>query len=811
MSAQPIRVLLVEDNPTDVLILQEVLARVSSAQFELIHAERLVGALAYLSREPFDVVLLDLGLPDSQGLETLVKLRQQAPPIPVVVLTGLADEALGLNTLQQGAQDYLVKGQVEGDGLARAIRYAIKRKQAEEEIRQRNRELTLFNQVIAACAADIEVETMLEIACRELALAFEVPQATAALFDEKKTLIQIVAEYRASGQPSALGLTFPVLHDPALQYLLKQEGPLIVSEVQSDPRLTPSFRELLGQGGIVSLMILPLRFSGEIVGSLMIEAGEPRLFSAKDVNLAWSVADQVAGSLARARLVQTQQRLSAAIEQAMDTVIITTTSGVIIYVNPAFERNSGYSRAEAVGQTPQLLKSDQHDPDFYEVLWTTLRAGQVWRGRFVNKRKDDALYTEDATITPIRNDNGAITNYVSVQHDVTRELQLEEQYRQSQKMEAIGRLSGGVAHDFNNLLLVINGYSELLLNRYLDIESPLRKHVEEIQKAGERAAGLTNQLLAFSRKQVLEPKVLNLNTIVAEMDKMLRRLIGEDIDLVTALRDGLGQVKADPGQLEQVLLNLAVNARDAMPQGGKLTIETANIELDDAYARQHAEVQSGHYVMLAVSDTGSGIDRETLARIYEPFFTTKAQGKGTGLGLSTVYGIVKQSGGHIWVYSELGRGTTFKVYLPRVQETVEVVEPDPARLEQPQGLETILLVEDDERVRELVRTLLEEEGYTVLVAHNGDEALRFCQQYDGPAHLLVTDIVMPGGINGRQLSERLAPLYPELKVLFMSGYTDEAIVHHGVLEHHVAFLQKPFTLVALLRKVREILDASLSR
>jgi CheY-like chemotaxis protein len=366
-------------------------------------------------------------------------------------------------------------------------------------------------------------------------------------------------------------------------------------------------------------------------------------------------------------------------------------------------------------------------------------------------------------------------------------------------------LAGGIAHDFNNLLTVITGYSELALKRHLDYNDPLRPYIEEIDRAGERAAGLTRQLLAFSRKQVLELKVLNLNTVVAEMDKMLRRLIGEDVDLVTMLNEDLGQVKADPGQLEQVIMNLAVNARDAMPQGGKLTIETANVELDETYAHQHLEAQPGSYVMLAVSDTGAGMDPETMSHIFEPFFTTKEQGKGTGLGLSTIYGIVKQSGGHTWVYSEIGRGTTFKVYLPRVEESVEIFEPDPVRLKQHQAVETILLVEDEERVRELVRTLLQEEGYTVLVAQNGDEALRLCQQYDGPAHLLVTDMVMPGGMNGRQLAERLTSLYPKLKVLYMSGYTGEAIVRQGVLEHNLAFLQKPFSLVGLIRKVREVL------
>jgi signal transduction histidine kinase/ActR/RegA family two-component response regulator len=384
----------------------------------------------------------------------------------------------------------------------------------------------------------------------------------------------------------------------------------------------------------------------------------------------------------------------------------------------------------------------------------------------------------------------------------------EEQLRQAQKMEAIGQLAGGVAHDFNNLLTIISGYSDILLNGMLRPDDPACEPVKEILKAADRASALTRQLLTFSRRQVVAPQVLALNQVIQDLDKMLRRLIGEDIALTSVLAPNLGQVKADPGQIEQVLLNLVVNARDAMPRGGRLTIETANVVLDEVYARTHPEIAPGSFVMLAVTDTGCGMDAATQARIFEPFFTTKGVGKGTGLGLSTVYGIVKQSAGSIYVYSELGRGTSFKVYLPQTLESIAAapqagrnVVASPSR----GGSETLLLVEDDEGVRALTRTVLKNGSYDVIEAVDPDEALRLVEKHAAPIHLLVTDVVMPG-MSGRELAERLTAQRPDLKVLYVSGYTDDSVVRHGLLEAEVAFLQKPFTPDALARKVREVLD-----
>ncbi len=412
---------------------------------------------------------------------------------------------------------------------------------------------------------------------------------------------------------------------------------------------------------------------------------------------------------------------------------------------------------------------------------------------------------------PLRSEGDAVFGVLGMYEDVTEQRQaandrnrLKEQLLQAQKMESVGRLAGGIAHDFNNLLTVILGHTELAAAR-LKPEDPTRLELSEIDKAAQRAADLTKQLLAFSRKQVLALRVIDLNRVVTHTHGMLRRLIGEDIDLVMALEEPLGSVKADTGQIEQVLLNLVVNSRDAMPKGGKLTIETSEVELDEAYSAFHFDVPPGRYVVLAVSDTGSGMDAETLSHVFEPFFTTKEAGKGTGLGLSTAYGVVKQSGGHVTVYSEPGVGTTFKIYLPRVEDAPEMDRGSSVHAALSGGTETVLVVEDDEAIRRLTCRALEAQGYTVLSAAGAREAIRVCEEHAGEIHLILTDVVMPD-MSGRELAWSATALRPLVKVLFMSGYTDNVIVHHGVLAAGTAFLQKPFTPRSLSQKVREVLD-----
>jgi PAS domain S-box-containing protein len=492
----------------------------------------------------------------------------------------------------------------------------------------------------------------------------------------------------------------------------------------------------------------------------------------------------------------------ALIDQTMDGIeVIDPETGRYLDINERTSVTHGYTREEYLSLSVPDVDTQVASRPWGELI-AERRLARVQAFESQHRRKDGSTFPVEVNLNFIRLDRDYV---VAVVRDITERKQLEEQFRQAQKMEAVGRLAGGVAHDFNNLLQVIMGYGALLLET-LQPDDPSRELVGEMTQAGERATGLTRQLLAFSRQSVLAPRVLVLNSVVIDVEKMLRRVIGEDIDLTTSLQPGLGRVKADPGQIEQVVMNLAVNARDAMPQGGKLTIETRDAELHEEYTRLHVGVRPGPYVLLAVSDTGHGMTPEVQARIFEPFFTTKEQGKGTGLGLATVFDIVQQAGGHVTAYSEPGMGTTFKVYLPRVEESVSPAKSRSGVLAAPKGTETVLLVEDEDAVRSLIRIVLQGAGYRVLEASDGGEAVAVAGRHEGPIHLLLSDVVMPV-LGGRELAERLLTLHPEMKVLFQSGYTDDAVVRHGVLQEKVHFLQKPYSPAALAWKVREVLDA----
>ena len=499
----------------------------------------------------------------------------------------------------------------------------------------------------------------------------------------------------------------------------------------------------------------------------------------------------------------TLRMLWHAVEQTADLVVVTDRSGVIEYVNRAFAALTGYSREEAIGQSFRMLKSSQQASELYPQMWQTILAGNSFHGVIFNQKKNGDTFLTEKTITPVRNSAGQITHFISTDRDITERNRLEAQLRLAQRMDAIGRLAGGVAHDFNNLLMVISSYAELMLDSIAG-QHALRRNIEEIMAASSRAADLTRQLLAFGRQQMQSLRVLDLNPVIQEIGRMLPHLIGEDIQLVVLQGNKLGKVKADLVQIEQILMNLAANARDAMPRGGKLIIETANVYLDEAYLQRHHMVPAGDYVLLTVTDSGNGIAPKHLPHVFEPFYTTKEEGKGTGLGLATVYGIVKQSGGFIWVYSEPGMGTTFKIYLPRVRQKSDKPYAAAPAEKPPGGWETLLLAEDEAAVRQSEKEFLDANGYTVLEARNGDDALRVARNYSEAIHLMITDVVMPR-MGGAKLAEQLSTERPEMKVLFVSGYAESTVLQHGAIDMAGQFLQKPFTLKSLARKIREVL------
>jgi len=583
------------------------------------------------------------------------------------------------------------------------------------------------------------------------------------------------------------------------------------------PGLLPAFAS-----GLRSMMIVPLISKDQVIGTLHFQSLKTNAYTEMYLRLAERVGNQIAGAIANTQLFAERKRAEEALQKSeerfrelYDNAPVGyheyDKEGCITQVNRTELEMLGYTAEEMLGQPVwKFIVEKESQERVKDKLAGDRSPVRIFERTY--RKKDGSTFPVLIEDRILRDSEGRVTGIRSTIQDITEQKRiekeaaaLEEQLHQSQKMEAIGQLAGGIAHDFNNLLTVIKGYSKLSLSELREGD-PLKENIEEIHKASQRAEDLTRQLLAFSRRQILDFKVLDLNTFIQDLDKMLHRILGEDIELVTLLAEDLEKVKTDPGQIEQVIMNLSVNARDAMPTGGKLTIETANVELDEEYARVHIGVPPGHYVMLSVSDTGVGMSPEVKEHIFEPFFTTKEKGKGTGLGLSTVYGIVKQNKGHIWFDSESGKGTTFRIYLPKVEEEVDFLHQRDEIGSLPKGNETVLLVEDELPVRNLVAHVLRDQGYRVLVATNGEEALSTAQEYGADRiHLLLTDVVMPQ-MGGKELADQLKTLKPNIKVLFISGYTDNAIVHHGVLNPGTNFLQKPFSPDALVRKVREVLD-----
>ncbi len=724
-------------------------------------------------------------------------------------------EPVTLEHVHQGSDGELRVYEVRGypifdqEGRVRQMaEYTIdvtERSRYQQEIRRRNRELSLLNAVIEASTTDGGPEGVLEAACRELRRAFELDAAT-AVFCEPGQSHACVVEAEASARSGGIQrVRVDARTDPTLRRCFDANEALVLDE-EGTRKLREALPAVIHETA-ASAVLVPVTLQQEQMGILVLQQYRGRRFDAPELDLTRRVADQVAGSLARARFAQVRRRLEAAVEQTGDAVVITDVEGTIAYVNPAFERVTGYRREEAVGQNPSILASGRQDETFYAQLWDTILAGQIWHGRFVNRAKSGALYTEDAVIAPVRNAAGEIVSFIGTKRDITRELELEEHVRHAQRMESIGRLAGGVAHDFNNMLAVILGYAGLALG-HLSPDSPAFESIREIEDTAQRAATVTRQLLTFARRQVTEPRSLDLREVISSLDRMLDRIIGDPIEVRVLVRDDLWPVKVDRGQIEQVVVNLAINARDAMPKGGLLVIRLANLVISPE-APLGQDVEPGCYVEIAVQDTGVGMTDEVRSHAFEPFYTTKDREHGTGLGLASCFGIVKQSGGHIWAESTRGDGTTIRVLLPRTNGSQDMASAPPPDTPIQTGTETVFVVEDEQRLRKLACRLLENLGYAVLEAEDGEVALGIAQACLDDIDILVTDVTMPR-MSGTELAQRLRARRPDLPVLFTSGYDPALQDLHGATPG-AELLHKPYSPSALATRVRTILDSRVRR
>jgi PAS domain S-box-containing protein len=767
-AGKPLRVLFIEDRQEHVELSVHCL-RQAGLEVRCDVAQNAEEFAACLDRSAYDVVLADYSLPAWSGMEGLKVLRQRGLDTPLILVTGTAGEETAVDCIKQGAADYILK-----DRLARlpvAVCRALEEKQRHAEQARSHDALR-------------ESEERFRHLFEEAPVAYHEIDRQGIVRRVNRTECELLGYARDE-----------ILGRPAWAFVVPEQRELVRETVLRKmlaPYLPVVFeREWMRRDGT--------RLTVEMHESLILDAqGEVTAIRA-----AW--LDVTVREQAEQALRNNEQFLSSVFASIQDGLSVLDTEFNIVRVNPAME----HWFAHAMPLVGKKCWEAYHGRTAPCESCPSGRALETGAAAYEVKPRlqagSQAVGWQEVHSFPLLDPaTGRSSGVIEYVRDITEHRRLEEQFRQAQKMEAVGRLAGGIAHDFNNLLMVIRGYSDLLLEELKPADSR-RRALEEIRKAGERAATLTLQLLAFSRKQVLQPQILDLNAVVSNINTMLRRLIGEDIELTMLPGAALDRVQADPGQVEQVIMNLAVNACDAMPHGGKLTIETANVNLDEDYARRDGSAAPGPYVRLSVSDTGCGMDAETRARIFEPFFTTKERGKGTGLGLATVYGIVKQSGGYIWVYSEVGRGTVFKIYLPRAPGSAEVRQQEEVQQTLPGGVETVLVAEDDPAVRALVCGALASRGYTVQEARDGREALAAARGYKGPIHLLLTDVVLPH-MSGRRLAERLLAERPESRLLYMSGYTDDAVVSHGVSAGNVPFLQKPFSASALSRKVREVLD-----
>ncbi len=754
MPSTPGTILIIDDTPSSLEVISGCMAE---SGFDILVAQDGPGGLEIAQRMKPDIILLDVMMPGMDGLETCrhLKSHPSTAATPIIFMTALSDTQHKLKGFSAGAVDYITKP-VQAEELRARVETHLMLRQVQQRLESQNAELQ--TQMKERRAAEEKLQQAYdELEQRVISRTAELRQANTQLqaeIDERK-----LAEAEIKRRNLELALLNRVIAASA-------------TETKSEAILGTACRELALVFNLprsAAFLLNADRTQAVVVAEYLSPSETQSERRASILNLAMPVADNPLAQLL--------------MEQGQSVVINDSLNDSRLDV---VREITNRHNAESMLLTPLVSR---------DVVLGCISLAALEPNQFTDEKARLARSVADqvtGVMTRIRLDE--------------KRRQLEEQYHQAQKMEAIGKLTGGVAHDFNNILTVIMGVTDLMAVQQ-DPGSPLRSRLKQVQEATVKAADLVRQLLAFSRQQVLQPQVLNLNAVIANFEKMLQRIIGEDIALKTRFEPQLGHVKADPGQIEQVLMNLVINARDAMPSGGSLTIETDNCFIDEDYARRHVGVAPGPYVRLVVSDNGMGMDTETQGRIFEPFYTTKPMGEGTGLGLSTVHGIINQSGGHIWVYSELGQGTSFKIYLPHVAESpAQLGQPGRLAPDAPSGSETVLVVEDDDIVRELVFETLTMFGYTVLQANCGTQAQQICAGHNEPIHLLLTDVVMPGGQSGAQLAAALTSDHPRMAVLYMSGYTDDTIVQYGILEPGIAFIQKPFVPNDLAMKVRHVLD-----
>ena len=759
MNRADIKVLLVEDNPTDVILLREALNKDTLNTFELTLVERLSGAVKQLATHPFDIILLDLNLPDSRGLDTFSCIHQTIPELPKVILSGLTDEDFALQAVQAGAQDYLVKGPDGFSAAARAIRYAIERQQTQKALQESE---AMFKGFLNSAPDAIVVANKAG----------------------KIVLVNVrVEQIFGYSQTELLG---------------EEVDRLVPERFRRHHRAQRSgfFAKPRPQATNVGRDLTALRKDGS---EFPVEINLSHYHTGDEMMVIASIRDITERRRAEAAIRQ----LNQVVEQSPVLVMVTDTAGTIEYVNPKFCQVTGFSAHEVIGQTPGVLKSGEHPPAFYQELWKTIRAGQEWRGEFRNRKKNGELYWELASITGVKDQTGKITHYVAVKEDITQRKQLEKEHVRQERLAAVGQLAAGIAHDFNNLLTTIIGNADLLKQRS-DVPENIKPKLALITQQGGRAAQLTRQILDFSRQTVNEPRPLDLKMYLSETLRFIERTIPETIELRFEFDDGDHIINADPTQLQQIITNLAVNARDAMPEGGVLTFELSYSRQAEDQPPICSDSTAVGWVRLAVTDTGVGIAPEVLPRIFEPFFTTKPVGQGTGLGLAQIYGIVMQHNGCITVDSEVQRGTTFTLSFPAHAPAVTAECSEAETIPTGQG-ETILLVEDDEIVLDVIRMMLETLNYQVLIARNGEAALKLYRVQADQIALVLTDAVMPG-MDGFALASALQAEAPGLPVLLISGYIKGSLDAKPQLPRNIlARLQKPLAVGQLAQALQDAL------